>query len=581
MVALPNAAWAAGTAAVGREDLVDLIQESEISRYGLNNLAKDDNSIPEKWEGMGLVPLKDPENPADYLLLVGTDNDLNAPVVYHNGIPVATNAAPIDTLITAWRVTLPGVGDTAHANAQPAIAIVSPSSPTLSAPARVDLVASGYDQDGKIVKVEFFEGEVKLGEDATFPFSLRLEGVAAGTHTYRVVGRDNDGAIAEHTRSVVVTTDNLPPIASISSPAQGGYSASGAAVKIITQASDPDGYIARVEFLDGSTSLGVVSKAPFELSWASPGVGSHELSVVATDNQGATTQSTPITLHVLPGKVVSPQATVAGAAFPAWSARWWQWAISLPFNDSHPLKDEEGDEVHRGQSGPVWFLGGAVNASGVVTRKVMLPAGKYLYFPLVNAECSSVEAPPYAGGDTQVTLNACARKFQKSDLFCSVDGVAVPGLEGNRVLSPVFTFNAPQPNLLGVTGPTQGSAVDDGYYVMLEPLAPGEHTLRFGGRFGYTDTDPSLSFSFTQNITYQLTALPAGVPFITRLEQGSGGWLLTFWGEEGLSFSVESATEVAGPYSTEGAAVQGVGGLQTVSLTGDSARRFLRIRKNP
>jgi hypothetical protein len=50
-----------------------------------------------------------PAAPDDYLLLVGNDNDFKAPIVYHNGRPVATNALIVDNILLAYRVTLPGL----------------------------------------------------------------------------------------------------------------------------------------------------------------------------------------------------------------------------------------------------------------------------------------------------------------------------------------------------------------------------------------------------------------------------------------------------------------------------------------
>lgn len=550
MVALPTNALPSSIAPVTRTDLVDLLQASEISKYGLNNTASDTNSITEKWEGLGLIPLKDAANPEDYLLLVGTDNDLTAPVVYHNGIALATNTAPLDTLIMAWRITLPGVGEAAPANAQPGIVITSPTNPTLSAPARVDLTASVYDQDGKITLVEFFEGETKLGQDSTFPFTLRLEGVTAGSHVYRAVCRDNSGANSESFKTVVVTSENLPPTISFSAPADSSFVLAGASTKLSVKASDPDGYIASVEYFLGATSLGTSSTAPFDFTATALPTGAQTLTAVATDNQGSKKVSAPLVLNVLPPKVVAPSSTIAGGRFADWSARWWQWAIAQKFDDQHPLKDEAGDQAHRGQNGNVWFLGGAVNTSGTVTRKVVVPSGKYLYFPIMNGECSSVEAAPYAGGNTLVTLGACAQKFAKTDLYCTVDGTPVPGLSGNKVLSGLFSFTAPEPNLLGVTGPIQGNAVDEGYYVMLEPLSPGQHRLTFGGKFTYTDADPNNSFSFVQNITYEITILPPSVVAPSQLVDGKN---YGQWGAEWYRWDLGNATNRAASIDRTGA----------------------------
>jgi hypothetical protein len=52
-----------------------------IPHFGLNVKAdpgSDQNSITEKWEGLALIPLRDPRAPDDFLLLVGNDNDFKA-----------------------------------------------------------------------------------------------------------------------------------------------------------------------------------------------------------------------------------------------------------------------------------------------------------------------------------------------------------------------------------------------------------------------------------------------------------------------------------------------------------------------
>lgn len=85
-----------------RTDFVDLLDRAQLAKFGLNA-----NTLPEKWEALALVPLRDPAAPKDWLLLVGNDNDFKAPVTYHNGRPVATNAVPVDLMLLAYRVTLP------------------------------------------------------------------------------------------------------------------------------------------------------------------------------------------------------------------------------------------------------------------------------------------------------------------------------------------------------------------------------------------------------------------------------------------------------------------------------------------
>jgi hypothetical protein len=143
--------------------------------------------------------------------------------------------------------------------------------------------------------------------------------------------------------------------------------------------------------------------------------------------------------------------------------------------------------VDTGQSGPVWFLAGVfgpAECSGTV------PAGKALFFPLADAECSTLEDPPFHG-DTEAEQRSCAKlsadQIVAANLFCEIDGVAVTNLESYRVASPQFEFTAPTPWVFGVVG-GPGTAVGDGYYLLLRPLSLGEHTIHFGGDFGIDTT---------------------------------------------------------------------------------------------
>jgi Bacterial Ig domain len=74
-------------------------------------------------------------------------------------------------------------------------------------------------------------------------------------------------------------------------PAQGN-------VTLTATASDSDGTIARVEFYDNKTKLGLVEKAPYVFQWQSVPAGNHLLTARAVDNAGATTESSPRFLTV-------------------------------------------------------------------------------------------------------------------------------------------------------------------------------------------------------------------------------------------------------------------------------------------
>jgi len=196
--------------------------------------------------------------------------------------------------------------------------------------------------------------------------------------------------------------------------------------------------------------------------------------------------------------IIPPNANPHGMTYGEWSARWWQWALALPV-DQNPFFDETGcAHGANGQLGPVWFLTGVINVSGTAVRECTVPAGKMLFFPIINTECSTLEPPPFHG-DNEAELRACANNFNVANVFAVIDGVTVRNLDRYVAVSPMFTFTLPPNNVLGVPAGT-GQSVSKGYYLMLAPLSVGEHTIRFGGTFP--------DFNFTLDITYHLTIAP-------------------------------------------------------------------------
>jgi hypothetical protein len=204
--------------------------------------------------------------------------------------------------------------------------------------------------------------------------------------------------------------------------------------------------------------------------------------------------------------VISPHTKAYGMTYGEWSAKWWQWALSLPV-DQNPYFDEDHDCSNgaHGQLGPVWFLTGVVNVSGTAVRDCTVPAGKALFFPILNVECATLEG----NGLTEAELRACTRSFMGvvTNVAAEIDGVPIQHVRDYRALSPLFTYGPlPDDNVLQLFGfdAPDGAislSVTDGFYLMLEPLSVGQHTIRFTGTFG-------APINFTLDITYHLTVAP-------------------------------------------------------------------------
>jgi hypothetical protein len=180
-----------------------------------------------------------------------------------------------------------------------------------------------------------------------------------------------------------------------------------------------------------------------------------------------------LSLAAEPGSptVVPPSEKVAGRAQEDWSRSWWQWAGSFERSGS-PVADKTGERCHLKQSGPVWFLAGTYGTRRTI-RSCTVPAGKHLFFPLINY----VVYPQYQGSLTCEQAKATARNVTEdvSSLVLEIDGKLVENLEVHRQATSVcFDLGA----LAG--GGVEPSAAN-GYYIMLRSLSRGTHTLNFGG----------------------------------------------------------------------------------------------------
>ncbi len=106
---------------------------------------------------------------------------------------------------------------------------------------------------------------------------------------------------------------NLPPTASINSPANNASFTAPANITIQATAADADGSVSQVAFYNGSTLLGTDASSPYSYAWNNVGNGTYSLTVRATDNLGAVTTSGTVTITVGSGG-----GNCTG--IPAWSA---------------------------------------------------------------------------------------------------------------------------------------------------------------------------------------------------------------------------------------------------------------------
>jgi hypothetical protein len=189
------------------------------------------------------------------------------------------------------------------------------------------------------------------------------------------------------------------------------------------------------------------------------------------------------------------------------TARWWQWVFSIPPADNPLLDTTTGENCQAGDMGDIFFLVGTLGGSA--ERDCTISEGQEILIPIINTICLDKPGvfdeprdfqPPIGGpGSCQETVESSID--QASGLELTIDGVSIEILEDFRVQSNPFPLKAQEDNLLGALfGVPPGTyiSISDGYWVVVESLPAGEHTIHFAGQ------SPDVG---AVDVTYHLTVV--------------------------------------------------------------------------
>jgi hypothetical protein len=186
-----------------------------------------------------------------------------------------------------------------------------------------------------------------------------------------------------------------------------------------------------------------------------------------------------------------------GKPYSDWTAAWWNWAALAP-SSGNPVTDTTGAFASVGQSGPVWFLAGTFGGS--VTRTITIPPGVGLFFPILN---SVFWAPEDAGTVPALRALAAAVPDAADVLIVEIDGYQVFNPFGFRVASPAFALDIPigsiftEPAFGGFAPGVRNPAVADGFWILMQPLSPGQHTIYIRGRAGPGGFETEVTYNIT------------------------------------------------------------------------------------
>lgn len=229
------------------------------------------------------------------------------------------------------------------------------------------------------------------------------------------------------------------------------------------------------------------------------------------------------------GSFIAPKSSstnpkVYGKTYGEWAAEWAKWAYSFP-EGMNPIQDETGEYCGLGQSGKVWFLAGSEGLTGV-ERTCTIPAGRAIFYPIITAtwvdfpgdeiysdeEVSWIMASLTGAGDHACKITSTLDTLTDMPNVGEVPAPVTARLRPLvRAQSPKSTIVLPEDNLFGIDSGKNERLIVEGYWVMLPPLTPGEHVLKFNGA-GCDADDETFTKNFEVEVTYILTVTQGKKP---------------------------------------------------------------------
>jgi hypothetical protein len=167
----------------------------------------------------------------------------------------------------------------------------------------------------------------------------------------------------------------------------------------------------------------------------------------------------------------SEDSSPYGLAYAQWLSRWWNWSMSIPASE-HPRENYTPQKCGNNQNGPVWFL--ADQLGGREERTCSIPEGKAIFVPLLVGECD-YGSPPENNGNDAKTKQCATEGDDYGVVHASLDGIEIAKID--RVQSGFFNITKPIADNVYDNAPGTFRAFSDGYYLILKPLSPGNHTL--------------------------------------------------------------------------------------------------------
>ena len=317
--------------------------------------------------------------------------------------------------------TMASLTGTYAPNTPPTVNITSPANNSTylipQSPAVVNITVNATDNSA-VTKVVLIDNNVRVDSLTSGGpnYNFTRNYTVVGNHALTAEATDDNCGVTTSTIKNVIIGNNIPPTISITSPANGTPFVAPASVNIVTNASDVDGTVSQVEFFVDNVSVGIDNTSPFTFNWTSGApFGARHLKAIATDNNGATTTSSVITINVsdpnaLDYGVVNTSSTCVSSTF------------CVPVEARHTVNNVIGYDVVMHYDSTKVVPTGIVSVDNDLVNPNYVDVSSSINAPSANVNISvyfNGSAP--AGSRFHGTGNIFCVQFVKLGTFSSVD----------------------------------------------------------------------------------------------------------------------------------------------------------------
>jgi hypothetical protein len=202
-----------------------------------------------------------------------------------------------------------------------------------------------------------------------------------------------------------------------------------------------------------------------------------------------------------------PESNPYGVSYNEHVKNFWKWILAIPKTDNPFIGDDTtGEKCAIGQSNSsskVFYL--APNEGGENKRTCKVPADKGLLIPVMHVEWSIFESPESLPMDLVRLAKNDQDRTALDKLYLKIDDKEYFGnvLEKYRTRTEPFQTTWPNNPIFGNVGGGNTTTVGDGWYILTEPPAKGNHTIAFSSLL---KPKADGTGAYATNITYTIVA---------------------------------------------------------------------------